>query len=139
MNIIKRNWHLIDATDKTLGRLSSVIAQYLIGKHKSEYTPYSDIGDYVIVINSKKVYISGRKHENKLYYRHTGYVGGIKKSTFKEMITSYPNKIIEIAIKGMLPKNALGRVMYRRLKVYSENVHNHKAQLPKLLNNHLWI
>lgn len=134
--MIKRTWYIIDAEDKILGRLSSMITKYLIGKHKLEYTPYSDIGDYVIVINSKKIHISGQKYKNKIYYRYTGYVGGIKKRTFKEMISFFPNKIIETAVKGMLPKNSLGRIMYRRLKVYPENIHNHQAQLPKPLNNH---
>lgn len=136
--MIKRTWYIINAENKVLGRLSSIIVRYLTGKHKTEYVPYADIGDYVIVINSKKIYISGRKQENKVYYRHTGYVGGIKKTTFKQMISCFPNKIIEISVKGMLPKNSLGRIMYRRLRVYSGNVHNHIAQSPIFLNNS-WI
>lgn len=133
--IIKRAWYIVDATDKVLGRLSSVIVKYLIGKHKTEYTPYSDIGDYVIVVNAKSIAISGRKKENKIYYRHTGYVGGIKSFTFKQMINKCPTRIIEIAVKGMLPKNILGNLMFKRLKVYSDKSHKHTAQLPILLNN----
>lgn len=131
--MIQRNWYIVDAENKVLGRLSSLIATYLIGKHKPEYTPYSDIGDYIVVINSKKIHISGQKHKNKVYYRHTGYVGGIKKTTFKQMININPNKVIETAVKGMLPKNSLGRIMYNRLKVYSTSSHKHMAQFPKLL------
>lgn len=133
--MINRTWYIIDAKNKVLGRLCSKITKYLIGKHKLNYAPYSDIGDYVIVINSKGVYISGQKQENKIYYRHTGYVGGIKKTTFKQMLCLYPEKVIEKAVKGMLPKNSLGRVMYRRLKVYSGEEHQHSAQLPTFLDD----
>lgn len=133
--MIQRNWYVVNAENRILGRLSSLIAIYLMGKHKPEYAPFSDIGDYVIVINSKKICISGKKYENKIYYRHTGYVGGIKKTTFKHMINIHPNKVIEIAVKGMLPKNSLGRIMYNRLKIYSENSHKHLAQFPKCLEN----
>lgn len=132
--MLKKNWYIINAKDKVLGRLSSKIAKYLMGKHKIEYAPYIDIGDYVIVINSKEVFISGGKRENKIYYRHTGYVGGLKESTFKWMIIHNPNRVIEIAVKGMLPKGVLGRVMNRRLKVYSGNVHAHRAQMPRFLD-----
>lgn len=132
--MIKRTWYIIDATDKLLGRLSSTVTKYLIGKHKVEYAPYNDIGDYVIIINAQNICISGRKKEKKIYYRHTGYIGGIKKLTFKHMIASHPHKIIELAIKGMLPKNLLGRRMLNRLKVYSGMSHNHAAQSPKTLN-----
>lgn len=131
---LKRNWYVIDATDKILGRISSKIAKYLMGKHKIEYAPYIDIGDYVIVINSKEVFVSGRKREKKVYYRHTGYAGGLKELNFKWMMLHHPNRIIEIAVKGMLPKGALGRVMNRRLKVYSGNAHVHAAQMPELLD-----
>ncbi|ADV33462.1 50S ribosomal protein L13 [Candidatus Blochmanniella vafra str. BVAF] len=131
--IIKREWYVVDATDKVLGRLSSKVAMYLIGKHKIEYAPYFDVGDYIIIINSKKIYVSGRKYENKIYYRHTGYVGGIKSLKFKELISINSNKVIENSVKGMLPKNKLGRVMFRRLKVYTSTVHNHEAQSPKFL------
>lgn len=132
-NLLKKEWHIIDAKDKVLGRLSSKVAKYLMGKHKVEYAPYIDSGDYVIVINSKEIFVSGNKRKNKIYYRHTGYVGGLKALNFKWMITHYPNKIIEIAVKGMLPKGVLGKVMIRRLKVYSGNEHIHTAQLPRIL------
>lgn len=132
---INRAWYIIDAKDKILGRLSSVIARYLIGKHKVEYSPDIDVGDYIIVLNSKKVHISGQKFENKIYYKHTGYIGGIKSSTFRQMVSVHPERVVEIAVRGMLPKNSLGRMMYRRLRVYSGSTHNHEAQLPKILDN----
>ncbi|CAD83576.1 50S ribosomal subunit protein L13 [Candidatus Blochmanniella floridana] len=133
LRIIKRLWYIVDAKNKVLGRLSSNIAKYLIGKHKVEYAPYVDVGDYIIVINSKDVCVTGRKYKDKIYYRHTGYVGGIKKLTFKQMIMSYPNKVIESSVRGMLPKNSLGRMMFKRLKVYSGSIHSHNAQSPKVL------
>ncbi|BGI50843.1 MAG: 50S ribosomal protein L13 [Arsenophonus endosymbiont of Ceratovacuna japonica] len=131
---IKRYWYIIDAEGQKLGRVATKIANYLRGKHKIEYTPYVDTGDYIIIINAEKVIVTGNKYKNKIYYRHSGYVGGIKKESFKEMITSHPNRIIEIAVKGMLPKGPLGRSMYRKMKVYTGNYHNHKAQQPKILN-----
>lgn len=134
MNNIKRIWYLVDAKNKVLGRLSSVVVKYLIGKHKSEYAPYNDVGDYIVIINAQEIFISGRKRENKIYYRHTGYVGGIKQSTFKHMMKIHPSRVLEIAIKGMLPKNSLGRIMFRRLKVYPGLLHKHMAQLPQLLS-----
>lgn len=132
--MIKRTWYIVNAKNKILGRLSSTVVKYLIGKHKIEYTPYNDIGDYVIIINAKEICLSGQKKESKIYYRHTGYIGSIKQSTFKHMILTSPNKIIEKAVKGMLPKNKLGRIMFRRLRVYSGVSHNHIAQLPRILN-----
>lgn len=133
-NVVKKEWYIVDAKDKILGRLSSKIAKYLMGKHKIEYAPYLDIGDYVIVINSNKIFVSGNKQSKKIYYRHTGYVGGLKKLNFKWMMVHYPTKIVEIAVKGMLPKGPLGRIMNRRLKVYSESTHKHMAQMPKFLD-----
>lgn len=133
-NVIRRKWHVIDAKHKILGRLSTVISRYLIGKHKVEYAPHIDIGDYVIVVNAKEVSVSGRKRDNKIYYHHTGYVGGIKQSNFKRMIDRHPEKVVEIAVKGMLPKGPLGRIMYCRLKVYSGNTHIHSAQVPQFLD-----
>lgn len=130
---IKRSWYLIDAKYMILGRLSSIISRYLTGKHKVEYAPYIDIGDYVIVINSNKVRLSGNKYKNKIYYRHTGYIGGLKSIKCKDMIANCPNKVIEIAVRGMLPKNILGRVMFKRMKVYDGPIHNHIAQSPILL------
>lgn len=134
LNIIKRNWHVIDAKNKILGRLSTVISRYLIGKHKVEYAPHIDIGDYVIVLNAKEVSVSGHKYDNKIYYHHTGYAGGIKQSNFKRMLDKHPEKIVEIAVKGMLPKGPLGRIMYCRLKVYSGNTHIHSAQSPQFID-----
>lgn len=133
-NVLKREWYIVDATEKVLGRMSSKIARYLMGKHKIEYAPHMDVGDYVIVINSKNVFVSGNKREEKIYYRHTGYVGGLKELNFKWMVIHHPDRIIEMAVKGMLPKSALGRVMMRRLRVYSGNIHVHMAQVPKLLD-----
>lgn len=133
--IIKRTWYVIDATDKVLGRLASAVVKYLIGKHKTEYAPYKDVGDYIIVVNAKNILISGKKKDNKVYYRHTGYPGGIRSVTFKQMMNLYPNRIIEIAIKGMLPKNVLGRLMFKRLRVYANESHRHIAQSPKSLSN----
>ncbi|URJ32754.1 50S ribosomal protein L13 [Candidatus Blochmannia vicinus] len=133
-NIIRRKWHVIDAKSKILGRLSTIISRYLIGKHKVEYAPHIDIGDYVIVLNAKEVSVSGRKRDNKIYYHHTGYVGGIKQSSFKRMIDRNPEKVVEISVKGMLPKGPLGRIMYRRLKVYSGSTHIHSAQTPQCID-----
>ena len=115
---VKRDWYVVDATGKTLGRLATELARRLRGKHKAEYTPHVDTGDYIIVINADKVAVTGRKETDKLYYWHTGYVGGIKQATFKEMIARRPEAVIEIAVKGMLPKGPLGRAMFRKLKVY---------------------
>lgn len=116
---VKRDWYVVDATGKTLGRLATELARRLRGKHKAEYTPHVDTGDYIIVINADKVAVTGRKETDKLYYWHTGYVGGIKQATFKEMIARRPEAVIEIAVKGMLPKGPLGRAMFRKLKVYA--------------------
>ncbi|CAL4323621.1 50S ribosomal protein L13 [Buchnera aphidicola (Eriosoma lanigerum)] len=133
-NTIQRKWYYIDASEKILGRLSTELARRLRGKHKVEYTPHVDVGDYLIVINASKIVVTGKKYKNKLYYHHTGYVGGIKKINFQEMILKYPERIIEIAVKGMLPKGPLGKVMISKLKVYSNNIHNHMAQQPKFLD-----
>ncbi|ANF17126.1 50S ribosomal protein L13 [Buchnera aphidicola (Schlechtendalia chinensis)] len=130
---IVRTWYCIDATGKILGRLSSYVAARLRGKHKVEYTPHVDVGDYLIVINASKILVTGKKYINKYYYRHTGYVGGIKKFTFKDMISRFPTRVIEIAVRGMLPKGPLGREMFKKLKVYSDNDHIHIAQNPKML------
>lgn len=130
---VKRDWYVIDATGKTLGRLATEIARRLRGKHKPEYTPHVDTGDYIIVINAEKVAVTGNKTDDKIYYWHTGYVGGIKQATFAEMIERRPEAVIEIAVKGMLPKGPLGRAMYRKLKVYAGDKHNHSAQQPQVL------
>ncbi len=131
---VERSWFVVDATGKTLGRLATEIARRLRGKHKAEYTPHTDTGDYIIVVNAEKVAVTGRKVENKKYYWHTGYIGGIKQATFKEMIARRPEAVIEIAVKGMLPKGPLGRAMYRKLKVYAGSEHNHAAQQPQELD-----
>lgn len=131
---VKKNWYVIDATGKILGRLATELSHYLRGKHKVEYTPHVDIGDYLIVLNAKNVLVSGRKENNKIYYHHTGYIGGIKCFSFREMIQKSPECIIERAVKGMLPKGPLGRMMFKKLKVYAGNNHNHAAQNPQFLN-----
>ncbi|VFP86708.1 50S ribosomal protein L13 [Candidatus Erwinia haradaeae] len=131
---VQRDWYVVDATCKTLGRLATELALRLRGKHKTEYTPHVDTGDYIIVLNAEKVAITGTKPSDKIYYHHTGYIGGIKKLTFSEMISRYPEKVIEIAVKGMLPKGPLGRQMYRKLKVYAGDRHKHAAQKPKVLD-----
>ncbi len=131
---VKRDWYLVDATGKTLGRLASEIARRLRGKHKPVYTPHVDTGDYIVVINAEKVHVSGNKATDKTYYRHTGYPGGIKSLTFDKLIQRAPERVIETAVKGMLPKNPLGRAMFRKLKVYAGAEHKHAAQQPQRLD-----
>ncbi|WP_063654323.1 50S ribosomal protein L13 [Candidatus Arsenophonus triatominarum] len=131
---VKRDWYVVDADGKTLGRLATEIARRLRGKHKAEYTPHVDTGDYIIVVNAEKVAVTGNKREDKIYYRHTGYIGGIKQATFEEMIARHPERVIEIAVKGMLPKGPLGRAMYRKMKVYAGSDHNHAAQQLQVLD-----
>ena len=130
---VRRSWFVVDADGKTLGRLASEIARRLRGKHKPEYTPHVDTGDYIVVINAEKVRVTGAKTTDKIYYRHTGYPGGIKSRTFEQMRGTHPERIIEIAVKGMLPRNPLGRAMLKKLKVYAGNEHPHSAQQPELL------
>ncbi|AXW86705.1 MULTISPECIES: 50S ribosomal protein L13 [Lonsdalea] len=131
---VKRDWYVVDASGKTLGRLATELARRLRGKHKAEYTPHVDTGDYIIVLNAEKVAVTGNKRSDKVYYHHTGHIGGIKQATFEEMIARRPERVIEIAVKGMLPKGPLGRAMYRKLKVYAGNEHNHAAQQPQVLD-----
>jgi len=131
---VKREWFVIDAEGKTLGRMATEIARRLRGKHKAEYTPHVDTGDYIVVINAEKVRVTGRKETDKVYYHHTGYVGGIKSITFDKLVQKAPERIIEKAVKGMLPKNPLGRAMYRKLKVYAGSEHKHTAQQPTPLD-----
>jgi len=131
---VKRDWFLVDATDKTLGRLASEIAKRLRGKHKPVYTPHVDTGDYIVVINAEKVRVSGNKTTDKTYYRHSGYPGGIKSITFDKLIDRAPERVLETAVKGMLPKNSLGREMFRKLKVYAGTEHKHTAQQPQQLD-----
>lgn len=130
---VKRDWYIVDASEKTLGRLASQIALRLRGKHKAEYTPHVDTGDYIIVVNAEKVRVTGQKFKQKMYYRHTQYPGGIKSESFEKLQARKPERIIELAVKGMLPKNSLGRDMYRKLKVYAGTEHPHTAQQPKEL------
>ncbi|CUX96022.1 50S ribosomal protein L13 [Candidatus Mikella endobia] len=132
--MIKHDWYILDAKEKILGRIATEIAFRLRGKHKAEYTPHIDIGDYIIVLNSEQVVVSGNKYNNKIYYHYTGHVGGIKQATFKEMMNRHSEQVIEIAVKGMLPKGPLGRLMFRKLKVYKGTEHHHSAQQPKFLN-----
>ena len=130
---VKRDWFLVDADGKTLGRLATEIARRLRGKHKAIYTPHVDTGDYIVVINAEKVRVSGNKANDKMYYRHSGYMGGLKETNFNDMIERSPGRVIEIAVKGMLPRNPLGREMYRKLKVYAGPQHQHAAQQPQPL------
>ena len=130
---VKREWYLVDATNKTLGRLASEIAKRLRGKHKPIYTPHVDTGDCIVVVNAKKVRVTGNKMESKLYHRYTGYVGGLKSMTLGEMLARHPERVIETAVRGMLPRNSLGRAMFRKLKVYAGPEHKHAAQRPQVL------
>ena len=130
---IKRDWLLIDADGQTLGRIATEIAVRLRGKHKPEYTPFIDTGDYVIVINASKVKVTGNKQTDKMYYHHTGFPGGIKSESFDKLVVRKPEEIIERAVRGMLPKGPLGRAMFRKLKVYAGESHNHAAQKPQVV------
>ena len=130
---VKRDWYIIDASGKTLGRMATQIALRLRGKHKAIYTPHADTGDYIIVINAAHVHVTGNKAKDKMYYHHTGYIGGIKEISFQKLLAKKPERVIEIAVKGMLPKGPLGRDMYRKLKVYAGAAHPHEAQQPKIL------
>jgi large subunit ribosomal protein L13 len=129
----KNDWVLVDATDKTLGRLATRIAMVLRGKHKPEYTPNADTGDYVVVINAEKVRVTGNKLENKRYWRHTEHPGGIKSTKLGDLLDKHPERVIETAVKGMLPKGPLGYAQFRKLKVYAGAQHPHAAQQPKPL------
>jgi large subunit ribosomal protein L13 len=131
---VEHKWYIVDASDKVLGRLSTRIATVLRGKHKAIYTPHVDTGDHVIVINAEKVKLTGRKREQKTYYRHTGYTGSVKEVTADKVLEGpFPDRVIRTAVKGMLPKNALGRQMFRKLKVYAGPEHPHAAQKPEEL------
>lgn len=127
---IERIWYIVDAQDKVLGRMASEVAKVLRGKHKPIYTPHVDTGDHVVIINADKVRLTGDKLDKKIYYRHSGYPGGIKSATAREMMEKKPETVIEKAVKGMLPKNRLGRAMFTKLKVYTGSDHPHKAQKP---------
>ena len=130
---IDRKWYVVDATDMTLGRLASEVAKVLRGKNKAIFTPHIDTGDYVIVINAAKIKVTGRKLDQKIYYHHSDYVGGMKETTLREMMAKKPEKVIELAVKGMLPKGPLGRQMYTKLHVYAGAEHAHAAQKPEVL------
>ena len=130
---VKRDWYVIDAEGKTLGRLATEVARRLRGKHKAEYTPHVDTGDYIIVVNAEKVTVTGNKTSDKMYYRHSGYPGGIREINFEKLQDQKPEMIIEKAIKGMLPRNPLGRAMFSKLKVYAGETHPHAAQQPQEL------
>ncbi len=127
---VRRSWLVVDAENKTLGRLATEIAVRLRGKHKPEYMPHVDTGDYVVVVNAEKVRVSGNKSAAKTYYRHTGFPGGIRETSFQRLQETHPERIIEKAVKGMLPRNPLGRAMFRKLKVYAGSEHPHSAQQP---------
>ena len=130
---IDRKWYVVDATDMTLGRLASEVAKVLRGKNKAIFTPHIDTGDYVIVINAAKVKVTGRKLDQKIYYHHSDYVGGMKETTLREMLAKKPEKVVELAVKGMLPKGPLGRQMFTKLHVYAGADHNQAAQKPEVL------
>lgn len=130
---IDKKWYVVDATDMTLGRLASAVANVLRGKNKPIYTPHIDTGDYVIVINAEKVKVTGKKLDQKIYYHHSDYVGGMKETTLREMLAKKPERVIELAVKGMLPKGPLGREMYTKLHVYAGPEHKHAAQKPEAL------
>ena len=130
---VRRDWYVVDATDKTLGRLATELARRLRGKHKPEYTPHVDTGDYIVVVNAKNVKVTGRKLSDKMYYRHTGYIGNLKSANLEEMLENSPEQVIELAVKGMLPRNPLGRKMLSKLKVFAGPEHVHQAQQPQTL------
>ena len=132
-NEVQREWYVVDATDKTLGRLASRIATILRGKHKPQFTPHEDVGDFVVVVNAEKVHITGRKLDQKVYYRHTGYPGGIRAVSLRRQLEVHPERVIESAVRGMLPHGPLGRRMFKKLKVYAGPGHPHQAQQPKPL------
>ncbi|MEM1112048.1 MAG: 50S ribosomal protein L13 [Pseudomonadota bacterium] len=131
---VSRDWFVVDADGKTLGRLASEIAHRLRGKHKAEYTPHVDTGDYIVVINAEKVRVTGKKTTDKIYHSHTGYPGGLKSISFEKLVDKAPERVIQGAVKGMLPRNPLGRAMFKKLRVYAGAEHPHSAQQPQTLN-----
>ncbi|MGH8279639.1 MAG: 50S ribosomal protein L13 [Gammaproteobacteria bacterium] len=130
---VQRDWYVVDADGKTLGRLATELARRLRGKHKPEYTPHVDTGDYLVVINAEKIHVTGKKLEDKMYHHHTGYVGNMKHTHLGKLLAEHPERAIEFAVQGMLPKNPLGRAMFKKLKVYAGPDHKHAAQQPKKL------
>ena len=131
---VQRDWFVVDADGKTLGRLATEIAHRLRGKHKAEYTPHVDTGDYIVVVNAEKIQVTGNKAKDKMYYHHTGYVGNLKSISVEKQIQKAPERVIQSAVKGMLPRNPLGRTMLKKLKVYAGNEHPHAAQQPQALD-----
>ncbi len=131
---VRRDWYLVDATDKTLGRLASEIAHRLRGKHKPEYTPHVDTGDYIVVVNAEKIHVTGNKMKDKMYHHHTGYIGNLKSISLEKLLAKAPERAIQSAVKGMLPKNSLGRAMFGKLRVYAGPEHEHAAQQPQPLD-----
>ena len=131
-NTIERKWYVVDAEGKTLGRLASEVASILRGKHKPTFTPHVDTGDHVIILNASKIHLTGKKLTDKIYYRHSMHPGGLKTRTANEMRTNYPERMLELAIKGMLPKNSLGRQIFKKLHVYAGSEHSHQAQQPEV-------
>ena len=131
---VERDWYVVDASEKTLGRLAAEIAHRLRGKHKAEYTPHVDTGDYIVVINAEKVKVTGAKATDKMYHHHTGYPGGLKSMSVEKLIEKAPERVLQRAVKGMLPRNPLGRAMFKKLKVYAGAEHPHTAQQPQTLN-----
>jgi len=130
---VRRAWYLIDAEGKTLGRLASELAKRLRGKHKPQYTPHVDTGDYLVVVNAEKIRVTGNKLHDKMYYRHTGYVGNLKSTSLEKLLQTAPERAIQLAVKGMLPRGPLGRAMFRKLRVYAGPEHGHQAQQPQPL------
>ncbi|MGK2927353.1 MAG: 50S ribosomal protein L13, partial [Lysobacterales bacterium] len=130
----QRDWHLVDATDKTLGRLAAILASRLRGKHKPEFTPHVDTGDHIVVVNAEKIRVTGNKMQDKMYYRHTGYIGNLKSINLEKQLQKHPERVIQAAVKGMLPKNPLGRAMFKKLHVYAGPEHPHQAQQPTALD-----
>ena len=130
---IQRDWYVVDAQGETLGRLASQVATILKGKHKPIYTPHVDCGDYVIIVNAEKIHVTGQKMTQKNYYRHSGYPGGLKQISLRDQLQKFPSRVLESAVRGMLPKNRLGRQMFKKLKVYAGPDHPHQAQQPKML------
>jgi len=131
---VRRTWYLVDATDKTLGRLASGIAHRLRGKHKPEFTPHVDTGDYIVVVNAKKIRVTGNKLRDKMYHHHTGYIGNLKSINLEKLLAKAPDRVIQSAVKGMLPKNSLGRAMIKKLRIFAGPEHSHQAQQPQPLD-----
>ena len=130
---VRRDWYVVDASGKTLGRLATEVARRLRGKHKPEYTPHVDTGDYIVVVNAKDVHVTGNKLSDKMYHRYTGYIGNLKSASLEDMLEKSPEKVIQLAVKGMMPRNPLGRQMLRKLKIFAGPEHKHEAQQPQPL------